>query len=244
MKIYSHRFSEFSNDFNKWKEEFLAIKNQESNTQWKEGRSAWSLAWFMCKDNGEQRITEYVNEILLHLNDSIDHFDLGVIEHENKFDEFRGNGRIQDLAIWGKTKKGRRIYIAVEAKVDETFGKTISEELRDAEKYKNNGHPATKRIERITRLRNDYLVGIDSDSLRYQLLYYLAGTIKEPFIQLDEDISIMLVLVFKTKLYDKQKGKSNKKDFDDFMKIVGEQREYGYDLSKIKPNTYACYIEI
>ena len=30
----------------------------------------------------------------------------------------------------------------------------------------------------------------------------------------------------------------------DFMKIVGEQREYGYDLSKIKPNTYACYIEI
>ncbi len=237
MKVFTHKITEFSNDFDKWKESFIAIK--KSDKQWKEGRSACALAHFMCDNNGEQQIIEQVNKILLSLNDSIDHFEQGVIEYENKFDGFRGNGRIQDLAIWGYTKCGKKIYVAVEAKVDESFGNTISEELKDAKEYQKS-HSTTNKINRINNLCRDYLKGNNHNELRYQLLHYLAGTTHEP----NQDIYIMLVIAFRTESYDDQKGRINKMDFDAFMKIVGEQRDFGYDLSKIKPNTYACYIEI
>ncbi len=238
MKIFTHKIMEISHDFDKWKESFITIK--KSDKQWKEGRSACALAHFMCDNNGEQQIIEQVNKILLSSNDSIDQFEQGAIEYENKFDSYRGNGRIQDLAIWGHTKCGKRIYVAVEAKVDESFGNTISEELIDATEYSIE-HPSTNRINRIDNLCNTYLNGKDHNELRYQLLYYLAGTISEP----NQDIYIMLVIVFKEKdKYDEQKVKNNKQDFDNFMKCVGVKTDYGYNLSVIKPNTYACYIEV
>lgn len=229
---------EISNDFDRWKESFITIK--KSDKQWKEGRSACALAHFMCDNDGEQQLIEYVNKVLSSLNDSIDQFDQGAIEYENKFDGYRGNGRIQDLAIWGRTKHGKKVYVAVEAKVDESFGNTISEELKDATKYSID-HPSTNRINRINDLCETYLNSNNHNELRYQLLYYLAGTISEP----QQDIYIMLVIVFKEKdKYDEQKVENNKQDFDNFMKHVGVKTDYGYDLSKIKPNTFACYIEI
>lgn len=229
---------EISNDFDKWKESFITIK--KSDKQWKEGRSACALAHFMCDNNGEQQLIEHVNKILLSLNDSIDQFDQGAIEYENKFDGYRGNGRIQDLAIWGRTKHGKNVYIAVEAKVNESFGNTISEELKDATEYSIE-HPSTNRVNRINDLCKTYLNGNKHNELRYQLLYYLAGTISEP----NQDIYIMLVIVFKEKgKYDVKKVENNKQDFDNFMMCVGVKTDYGYDLNKTNYNTYASYIEI
>ena len=48
--------------------------------------------------------------------------DRAISEYEQKFDDFRGRGRIHDLGIFGQTESGKSLFVGVEAKVDEPFG--------------------------------------------------------------------------------------------------------------------------
>ena len=131
MKFFSDKTKSVEiQSFEQWKEVFI---KKDTNSHWKEGRSACSLAHFICDNCGEEQIIEKVNSILQ--KDEVESLDEGIIEFENKFDDFR-NGRIQDLSIWGKTKKGKKIYIGVEAKVDEKFdNKTLKDAFEYAKKY-------------------------------------------------------------------------------------------------------------
>ena len=209
-------FTEIKKDIQDWGDKVFTPDTKKAK-DWKDGRSAKALAEFMLKD-GEEIIKE---EVVKLLREEIE-FSYAIPELEVKFDDYAGKGRVHDLGIYGKTKSGNSIFIGVEAKVDESFGNTVSQQYKYAENayIKNNASKAKKRIEDL--LENN---SIDSEpqncNLRYQLLYATSGT-----VAVEADISILLVLVFKTDKYNEDKGLKNDKDFKDFIKAAKAKEFY------------------
>jgi len=88
-----------------------------------------------------------------------------------------GGPRNHDLVLIGHDNKCQRIVACIEAKARESFGKIITEELRIAESKKSSNAPT--RIHNLSKAifgcePNDHI-----KTLRYQLLYALAGTLIE-----------------------------------------------------------------
>ncbi len=216
-----------------WEDLFCGI---DSNKHWKEGRSAQSLAEFILNRNGEDEIKSVVNSILR--NDKIGELSEAVIECYCPFDSYR-TPRRQDMGIWGKTISGRTVFIGIEAKVDESFGPTVSEAISEAELYLNE-HPRSKKVDRITELCHDFgLTTGAASQFRYQLFHYTAGTANVPGV----DIHVMLTLVFKTGVYDKEKGRQNKDDYDNFISRFFEEKNGRCQLRKcdLPAQPYAIY---
>ena len=182
---------------------------------WKVGRSAYSLADFIINKKGETYINNEVSKVIgedLTLNKSYP-------EHEVRFDKY-GQGRVHDLGIYGTTKSGKKVFIGVEAKVDETFGNTISGAYLEAKVKELNSKRtnAPKRIEELlTRnfgeLKKNYF------NLHYQLLYSTLGT-----THAKADMHLFFVLVFKTSLSNVDKIKNSKKDYINFFGELGAIR--------------------
>ena len=109
----------------------------------------------------------------------------------------------------------------MEAKVDETFGPTVSERYRDALKTRQS-NPRTKAPKRIEQLLAGYSSGSapPQDSrfadIRYQLLTAAAGT-----VAVSTDVVVLYVLVFKTSSYDPEKSEENYRDYKKFMDYAG-----------------------
>lgn len=191
--------------FDDWARIFTATKKKR---HWKPGRGAHSLAEFILNHRGAQFITDIVSETL---NDAIS-LDLAYIEQEIRFDQY-GHGREHDLGIYGTTSSGKSIFIGLEAKVDEPFGDFLSASYLKS-KAKELSGVRTNSIKRIDQLIKDNFEDIDESvfDLRHQLLYATVGT-----IAVGADISVLLVLVFKTKLYDELRAIDNFKDYLAFM---------------------------
>jgi len=176
---------------------------------WKKERSAYSLADFIINNSGEQKIVELVAD---QINENFT-LDIAHPEYEARFDKY-GHGREHDLAIFGKTDSGKKIFIGVEAKVDESFGDTIASAYHKAKAKELNELPtnAPIRIEKLLNFNFKLIKASDFD-LRYQLLFSTAGT-----LCIDADIHILLILVFKTNDYNVKKGDKNYKYLEAFLK--------------------------
>lgn len=208
-------------DLESWKTAFIEVDKEKN---WEEGRSACTLAKYFTTPNikesyGIKKIEEYFKA----LGFSNLKFNSAEIEHESRFDSFRGQGRMQDLAIWGESEKGT-ILTCIEAKVDESFDKSLFKKLEEIEKYLDT-HKNSKRRDRIQNLCKEYLkvnVGDikseDKNDIRYQLLHYLAGSICEA--KCCADVVFMPIMVFKTNMYDAAKGDRNSKDYEQFIKAL------------------------
>lgn len=185
------------------------------------GRSAFSLADFIINNDGGQRIKELVSA---QINENFT-LDLAHPEYEARFDKY-GHGREHDLGIFGRTITGRKIFIGVEAKVDESFGGTIAAAYctAKAKELKGESTNAPKRIEDLLKF-NFATIKASDFKLRYQLLFSTAGT-----LCMDADIHILLILVFKTAAYDNKKGAINYKNLQAFLQRTG--------ADKIADNTY------
>lgn len=222
-----------SNSMDAWRDLFCEI---DSAKHWKEGRSAQSLAKFILERNGEREIKAAVNSVLY--NDNVDVLTDAVIECNCSFDRYP-TPRRQDMGIWGKTVAGKRFFIGLEAKVDESFGPTVNEAIIEAVAYRDQ-HPKSKRVDRITELCRSFGVAADEASkFRYQLFHYTAGTANVPGI----DIHIMLTLVFKTSMYNEGKGTQNKLDYDNFIARFFEKKKGCWQLKKcaLPARPYAIY---
>ena len=227
MKI-SNKNNRLITDLESWKTAFIEVdkKSKEDNgkSNWEEGRSACTLAKYFTTPNIEESDgIEKIKEYLEALGFSNLKFNSAEIEHESRFDSFRGQGRMQDLAIWGESEKGS-ILICIEAKVDESFDKSLFKKLEEIEKYLDT-HKNSKRRDRIQNLCKEYLkvnVGDikseDGNDIRYQLLHYLAGSICEA--KCCADVVFMPIMVFKTDEYNKKKGDRNRKDYDRFIEAL------------------------
>ena len=187
-----------------------------SSKHWKKGRSAYSLADFILNRNGaahlESRVSSVLSEEVI--------FERATPEYLAKFDSYRSPSHL-DIGIFGKVGPGNSLFLGVEAKVDETFGPTVSERYRDALKTRQS-NPRTKAPERVEQLLSRYFsenIAPDKSrfsDIRYQLLTAAAGTVAVP-----KDVMVLCVLVFKTNSYDPQKGEGNYRDYMKFLDCAG-----------------------
>lgn len=190
-----------------WEEAFCKIDHR---THWKDGRSAQSLAKFFVERDGVNTIKTIVDSVLSQ--DKVEELQEGKIECECPFDSF-STPRRQDMGIWGRTIAGKKIFVGIEAKVDESFGPTVGEAFSAAMKYRKL-HPKSKREDRIKALCDKFGTAHNAvEDLRYQLFHYTAGTACVP----DVDIHVMLTMVFKTRLYVDKKATQNKSDYEKFL---------------------------
>ena len=178
---------------------------------WKAGRSAHSIADFILNRGGEKRIAK----LLEHVVPEEVVLEKAIPEFEVPFDKF-GRGRVHDLGVFGTTHSGKSIFIGIESKVDESFNKTVSEVYLEAKDKQIAGKAtnAPARIENLLKL-NFHNIDPSVFDLRYQLLYATAGT-----VAVECDICVLLILVFKTHLYDELKALDNYRDYLQFIALA------------------------
>lgn len=180
--------------------------------QWKEYRSAYSLAEFILNRNGANALQSSISEAL---GESVA-LERAIPEMEVRFDQF-GRGRVHDLGISGSTASGKSLFVGVEAKVDEPFGALVREAYLFAKARQIAGEStnAPERIEQLLKLH--FRVPDPSMfEVRYQLLYATAGTLAVP-----AEISVLYIVVFKTPLYSETIAAENYRDYVHFMGKVG-----------------------
>lgn len=180
--------------------------------QWKEYRSAYSVAEFILNRNGGAALAARVGQAI---GEQVE-LDRAAPEMEVRFDQY-GRGRMHDLGIFGRTKSGKSLFVGVEAKVDEPFGALAREAYLGAKARQIAGE-STNAPERIEQLLKFHFQAPDPSmfEVRYQLLYATAGTIAA-----SADISVLYVVVFKTPLYSETIAAENYRDYAYFMSKAG-----------------------
>lgn len=206
-----------------------SIKEWEINSppankvlHWQKGKSAYELArsWL---GGGQPQMPIALTE-LLHSHAELQGFEAewAVPEYETKLDQFRGKGRNHDLIIIG-TVNSKRTLIAVEAKVDESFGDLVHvDEIRS---IKNK--PNSKASERIRQLTQAVLGNKDAEGLRYQLIHAVAGTVIEARTQ-EALQAVFVICEFVPATGKTKKAKQNEADYQFFLKqLVGIENQKG-----------------
>lgn len=190
---------------------------------WKENQSAQSLAEFILFQDGLNHIKSIISPIT--------GMDLSIYrvepEREIRFDS-NGHGREHDLAIWAITNSSKKVFIGVEAKVDEKFGNdTVKEHYSKACEAQEGGEN-TNLPKRIEELMNRYVFRTDPQNcnIQYQLLPALAGTLAP-----EADIHILLILEFPGERTEEVK-KKQKDNWDAFQFFIGQikSNKIGEDL--------------
>lgn len=233
-----------------WESCFRKAYGNKDDAPWRPGKSAESFAAFFTpglpgQSAGEDYIVHLIHQITKCNEVCLDEAE---IEHLSSFDNYT-HPRQQDMGIYGRIDD-RTIFVGVEAKVDEQFDKrTISKAFNEV------SNPKSKVPDRIRGLLKEYFHDVDPNDdsvkdLRYQLFYYLAGSVCE-----DADVIIMPVLVFNTfeyKNHPKQVA-SNLADYNSFMKAAGFQECNVTGIPGIKnayqkeikgKEVYSCYVVI
>ena len=126
MEIRYYKKNEEIKTYADWERVFKAAKTKD----WKEGRSAQSLADFMMRKNGFESVRQYVGEATQTPAGEIV-IEKATVEGRIAFDDYN-HSREHDLAIEARTKSGKTIFIGVEAKVDESFGSNTIEQYRNS----------------------------------------------------------------------------------------------------------------
>lgn len=202
----------FCNDRPKWKEIHNVedwVKSFDPSKNDEDGKSAKTLAQF-CKENDvESIIKEWITPIV---GEDFS-LDTAMPEMSTKFDNY-GKGRTHDLGIYGKTVSGKRIFIGVEAKVNETFGGTV-QSVYDKVAYLKSVGKNSNLDARIEGLKKKYFPDLPLDDIRYQLLYAIAGTLCE-----EAEVKILLFVTFETRQFKVESGQRNDNDLNDFLKLL------------------------
>jgi hypothetical protein len=121
----------------------------QQSHQWKEHRSAWSVAEFVMNRDGLSQLTSRVSDAL----ETAVELERVVPEYEQRFDAF-GRGRVHDLGMFGRTSDGRSVFVGVEAKVDEPFGATVHDSylIAKARQIAGTSTNAPERMEKLLGL--------------------------------------------------------------------------------------------
>lgn len=227
MEIRYYQKEDVIETYADWERVFSAAKSKD----WKEGRSAQSLADYMMNKGGFECVKSLVSEAI---GIPIDDIEKVTIEGRVAFDSYN-HSREHDLAVVARTESNQSVFIGVEAKVDESFGSNTIKQYETAalKKNKNSKVPA-----RIKGLKEYFPKAKDDEfqKLQYQLAMATAGTLcAKNEKNSDYDYYVFMVLVFKTSLYNGAKGQKNKKAFDLFLNAIGAE--------KSAKNTYECTLK-
>ena len=135
------------------------------------------------------------------------------------FDDFAGEPRNTDLLLYARDRHGDYL-IAVEAKVDESFGATIANTIAAAKNRKET-NPRSNGVPRVDGLLEGILgpqavVDPGVQDFRYQLLTAAAGAVNAGRGAKVERV-ILLVQEFATKTTTPTKQAANAKDLERFV---------------------------
>lgn len=184
-----------------------------NHPQWKIGLSAYSLADYIINKNGAEALKAQMSILV---NEEVT-LERGCPEYEVNYDEF-GTGKVHDLAVWGTTQSGKRLFLSIDAQVDEPYGITLATAKRKAHAILVQGKE-TDRLKRVKGLLkfnfNKEEEDTVDDQIKFPLLYSTAGT-----LCVEADIHIMLILVFENVEFQKAKVDQNYKDLLDFLKRI------------------------
>lgn len=204
-----------------WKEGFIAVDEER---HWEPGRSAEQLSKDFSEgspSSGELSLREMISFFCGSKNIE---WGSAYIEHGSSFDS-HPRPRMQDLAIKG-TVDGQSFFIGVEAKVNEAFGsKSVAGQKAYVESLIAKGKN-TEAGDRLRDLCNDFLSNVEAkeySKIRYQLLYYLAGSFRE-----NADIIFMPVIVYHSDKFDSSMGERNFKAYERFMRILSFEKVSGH----------------
>ena len=197
-----------------WKQ-FAPPKDKEKH--WKDGRSAKSLAQFMTDKNQVKKLESILNELGYDTKGII-----SCTPEANTALPGTGNGRNHDLLMIGKD-----FVAGIEAKVSESFGKTISKELMGASENKQY------RIDTLAKELFGCEINAESGELKYQLRTGAYGTLREAKNN-KKSKALFLVIVFTDGITTKEANAvvANNKDFEDFCKYIGLSNNGG-TISKL-----------
>ena len=194
------------------------FSSRSMQRQWKEGRSAYSLADFIMNHDGAASLKLHSSSVL---SESVT-FEHAIPEFEASFDSYQGQPSRLDFGVCGQAGPTQSLFVGVEAKVDEPFGNTtVGQRYGNAVKTRCSGK-RTNAPDRVKGLLSRYFSDYDDprtskfSGIRYQLLTAAAGT-----AAVHKDVSVLYVLVFKTRLYDEQKGAENHEDYERFVDCAG-----------------------
>ncbi len=225
MKIKYYNKKDEINTYADWERVFKTAKPKD----WKEGRSAQSLAHFMMQENGFENLKQYVGEAIQTPKDEIE-IQKVTIEGRIAFDNYN-HSREHDLAIEARTKSNKTIFIGVEAKVDEPFGSKTIEQYRKSAINKNTNSTVPCRIDGLkTYFPKDKEP--EFEKMQYQLATATAGTLcAQTAEKTDYDFYIFMVLVF-TDNCDAKKKEENINAFVLFLNAIAAQ--------ELCEDTYKC----
>lgn len=194
-------------------DEWLLKCPPQKRSQWQPKRSAMETAkvW-ICGIPIEYRQTLKGFDL---------EFELCSPEFVTRFDKYNGNGRNHDLLILAKDKKEEKVIISVESKVDESYGQLVGPCLKSIKRQKEEGKASNAdfRIEELRKAIFPQLEPNVFESLKYQLLTAVAGTLAEAKIQGTKK-AIFLVQTLLTSSMDKGKHRKNQRDLDSFINVI------------------------
>lgn len=205
-------------------EDWERLAGPKSAHQWVDGRSAKEVARAWLQGGGD----ELLAEVRWIIEKSIDFGSIIEWQAEPEvklpFDSFPGEPRNSDLVVWARDEQGPFV-VAVEAKADEPFGKTVSEAMNDGLE-KKVANPRSKILDRVEQLARSLLPaqaqGMPSAAeLRYQLLTACAGALAEAERQ-SCDRAVMLVHEFITNKTDNENQQANSADLDNFLGRISD----------------------
>ncbi len=209
--------------FTEW--DAYAMPPERKVKHWKEGRSAFELGriWTL---NGNPAVPVELGTLLKSHAATRDLvIRSGITEYETRLPFGNRGPRCHDLALVAEDKHSAAL-ISIEAKADESFGGTVTEELRKARK-----RPVTRFPERLDWLTRSILgvPAFDDDqrinlstliaSLPYQLFAAIAGTLLEAERH-GAYKAVFVVHEFRTPLTTDAKMNVNSEALDRFLRLV------------------------
>lgn len=180
---------------------------------WQDGRSAKELAkaWMI---NSVPMPSDLSDLLFSQANTIGFHPEWATPEYETRLDEHKGSGRNHDLIVLGNAN-GMKTLIAVEAKVDESFGEVISDYIKKTMKSPQRSNVS----KRIKHLSEAIFGPKDVGSLRYQLLHAIAGTLIEAKNQKAKQ-AVFLIHEFIPYGKPSKKAKLNEEALQEFIQLL------------------------
>jgi hypothetical protein len=193
--------------------------------QWVEKRSAKEMAKFWM-------IIENQNEFFkfLRTNDEGLTFDYAVPEIATKFDNYK-SPRKNDLCLFGSSNN-QSVLISIEGKADERFGEKLFAQEWISSINEKAQSSNSKKLSRIIELYQRYNQKSNILQLRYQLTYWLAGSIDEA-IRNKIDKVYLIVQEFQSDKTTEGKIAENQNDLHNFIDFVSKSAYRNVEPNKI-----------
>lgn len=222
-------------------EEWYCSAPPKSKNQWKDGYSAKEFAkmWFKNESvSMPKEITDYIQAAMGNFEAIY-----AIPEYETNFDDF-GNGRHHDMFILCKKKESEeKFVVCIEAKVEESLGKTVEDSLKNISSSSN----IPQRMEGMKNVLN--MTNVNVSKLRYQLFTGSVGTLCEAKKQ-NVDKCLFIVLQIVPQSRKDINTDSTHKDFEEFVKSNGAEKVNNADNTYILKTaiknikTYIGYLRV